>query len=56
MGSLDDPPYICLICNTPVNLEKDRCADEDGKIVHEKCYVNRLMTGQNDPPTPHHAE
>jgi len=29
---------------------------EDGKVVHEKCYVQRLVSAQNDPPDPHHTE
>jgi hypothetical protein len=46
----------CAICHSPVDFERDRYADEDGKIVHECCYVKRLMSEQNDPPDPHHAE
>src|SRR5258708_24132566 len=49
-------PYVCPICHKPVNLEQDRYADEDGKIVHESCYIKRLAYQQNDPPDPHHAE
>jgi hypothetical protein len=48
--------YICPICNKPVDLERDRYANEDGKAVHESCYVERLTSARNDPPTPQHAE
>jgi hypothetical protein len=51
-----DSPYICPICNKPVDLVKDQYTDEDGKLIHESCYIKRLMAGQNDPPDPHHAE
>ena len=47
----------CAICGMPINLEVDRFADEDGKTVHEHCYIQKLVTSQgNDPPDPHHAE
>jgi hypothetical protein len=49
-------PHTCPICNKPVDLERDRYADEGGKIIHESCYIQRLMAGQNDPPDPHHTE
>jgi hypothetical protein len=50
------PPVLCPICNRPIDLTKDRYANEDGKAVHEDCYVQRLMSAQNDPPNPHHTE
>ena len=46
----------CHICNQPVDLTTDPYTDEDGKTVHENCYIKRLMSTQNDPPDPHHAE
>jgi hypothetical protein len=46
----------CAICNEPVDLQRDKYADEDGKVVHENCYIMRLMSSQNDPPDPHHTE
>jgi len=48
--------YICPICKEPVDLAQDQYADENGKVMHEKCYVQRLMSSRNDPPDPHHAE
>ena len=32
----------CSICNEPVELETAK-TDEDGKAVHEDCYVGRMM-------------
>ena len=32
----------CAICNEPVELETAK-TDEDGKAVHEECYVGRIM-------------
>jgi hypothetical protein len=46
----------CPICNQPIDLQRDKYADEDGKVVHENCYIHRLMSSQNDPPDPHHTE
>jgi hypothetical protein len=46
----------CQICNEPIVLERDKYTDEDGKTVHENCYVQRLLSAENDPPDPHHTE
>mgnify|MGYP001428879558 CR=1 FL=1 len=46
----------CAICNEPVVLEQDRYADENGQVVHEHCYISRLVAAPNDPPTPQHTE
>jgi hypothetical protein len=51
-----DSAYICTICNRPVDLRQDRYADEDGHIVHEQCYIARLLSLGQDPPDPHHTE
>jgi hypothetical protein len=32
----------CSICNEPVELATSK-TDEDGKAVHEDCYVRRMM-------------
>jgi uncharacterized protein YbaR (Trm112 family) len=47
---------VCPICNSPIDLTKDRYTNEEGKAVHEDCYMQRVMFPQNDPPDPHHAE
>jgi len=39
--------YTCQICSQPVDLSQDRCTDEDGKIVHEACYL-KLITMPQD--------
>lgn len=38
----------CSICGEPVNLQTAAC-DEDGKAVHEECYVQRMV--DEKPPT-----
>jgi hypothetical protein len=32
----------CSICNEPVEIKTAK-TDEDGKAVHEDCYVGRMM-------------
>ena len=32
----------CILCSNPVNLVSDLSADENGKAVHEECYVKRI--------------
>ena len=34
--------FTCRICSEPLQLETDTRTDEDGKAVHEECYVKRL--------------
>jgi hypothetical protein len=38
---------LCRICNKPVGLTFDTAVDEDGKAVHELCYVREVTTHQN---------
>lgn len=33
---------ICSICGEPVNLQT-AASDEDGKAVHEECYVQKIL-------------
>jgi hypothetical protein len=49
---MSDP--VCSICNKPIVLETSK-TDENGKAVHEDCYIKRLASGkkQHDPPAPH---
>lgn len=48
------PEIGCAICKQPVVLEKDRYADEDGRVVHVQCYVDRLLVAaRNKPPAQH---
>jgi hypothetical protein len=35
---------LCRICNKPVGLTFDTAVDEDGKAVHELCYVESRPT------------
>jgi len=39
---------LCRICHEPVSLKSDTVTDENGKAVHEDCYVKEI-TGRDDP-------
>jgi hypothetical protein len=32
----------CVLCSKPVDLSVDLSADENGKAVHDNCYVNYI--------------
>jgi hypothetical protein len=52
------PPFqkiTCSICSQSVVLETAK-TDENGKPVHEDCYIKRLLAALQDPPDPHHPE
>jgi hypothetical protein len=40
---------LCSICDKPVQLENSK-TDEDGKAIHEECYILKLK--QNHAPKP----
>jgi hypothetical protein len=44
------PEITCAICAKLLNLRIDLCADENGKAVHEECYVKRITTPRSHPP------
>jgi hypothetical protein len=45
MGGHLVPDVRCPLCTEPIDLSVDLSADENGKAVHENCYVQRI-TGQ----------
>jgi hypothetical protein len=48
LGSHPFPEIPCALCSNPVDLVSDLLADENGKAVHEDCYVNRLIFAHNN--------
>ena len=46
MESRTFPEIPCVICSKPVNLQTDLCADENGKAVHDSCYIRRITRAQ----------
>jgi hypothetical protein len=49
MGSRSSSEISCALCSKPVNLGTDLCADENGKAVHEECYVQRITSSASNP-------
>jgi hypothetical protein len=45
------PQVPCNICSKPVDLSVDLCADEEGKAIHEDCYVKHVTSSGNNPLT-----
>lgn len=45
-----DFQVTCRICHEPLQLGIDTAADEDGKAVHESCYVRKITDVSPDPP------
>jgi hypothetical protein len=41
---------ICHLCNEPVELETSK-TDEDGKAVHEDCYLRNIRVKQSTTPS-----
>jgi hypothetical protein len=40
----------CIICAKRVDLRVDLSADENGKAVHEDCYVKHIMSSRRNAP------
>jgi hypothetical protein len=38
----------CPLCNQPVSLNTDTYADENGKVVHQGCYQERVIGTQSN--------
>jgi hypothetical protein len=49
MHSRHFPEISCALCSKPVDLLIDLSADENGKAVHEECYVTRLTSPSSKP-------
>jgi hypothetical protein len=50
MGGHPVPEIPCTICAKPVDLRVDLSADENGKTVHENCYVQRITNHRGNVP------
>jgi len=45
-----DFQVTCRICNEPLKLGIDTAADEEGKALHETCYVKQVTDATRNPP------
>ncbi len=48
MSSSPFPEVLCVLCDRPVDLQKDLCADENGQAVHSECYVRHIAVAQGN--------
>jgi hypothetical protein len=46
---------ICSFCQQPVAVETSK-TDENGRAIHEDCYIQHLLASLHAPPSPQHAE
>jgi hypothetical protein len=44
MGGHPFPDIPCKLCSKSLDLSVDLSADENGKAVHEECYVKHIMS------------
>jgi len=44
MGGHPSLEIPCIVCSKPVDLQADLCADENGKAVHEECYLRKITS------------
>jgi hypothetical protein len=50
LAEAPDFQMACHICNRPLELAVETATDEEGKAVHETCYINLVLKG-NSPET-----
>jgi hypothetical protein len=50
VGGHPFPEAPCKICVKPVDLETDLHTDENGKAVHEDCYVKHITSSCHNAP------
>jgi hypothetical protein len=48
MGGHPFPDITCKLCSKPVDLSVDLSADENGKAVHEECYVKHITSSRSE--------
>ena len=47
MGGHPFPDIPCELCSKPVDLSADLSADENGRAVHEECYVKHITSSRS---------
>ena len=48
MGGHPFADIPCKLCSKPVDLAADLSADENGKAVHEECYVKHITSSRSN--------
>jgi hypothetical protein len=39
---------LCVVCSLPIDLKIDRYADDDGRPIHERCYLKKLAPSMSE--------
>jgi hypothetical protein len=50
MGGHPFPEIPCAVCSEAVNLSAELTANENGKAVHEECYVKHIASSRSSIP------
>jgi len=53
MGGHPFPDIPCALCSKRIDLSADLCADENGKAVHEECYVKHITSSRRETNATH---
>jgi hypothetical protein len=53
---MNKPQFTCPMCGQPIDLNTDATTDEDGQVMHEKCYLQRVGGHERTPPDDQHTE
>ena len=48
MGGHTFPDIPCKLCGKQVDLSADLSADENGKAVHQECYVQHITSSRGE--------
>lgn len=51
MGGHPFQEIPCTLCAKPVDLQTDLYADENGKAVHEDCYIKHITSFRRNSPS-----
>jgi hypothetical protein len=46
MDSRSFPEMSCALCRKSVDLRTDLCTDENGKAIHEDCYLKHSTSNE----------
>jgi hypothetical protein len=46
MDSCSFPEMSCVLCRESVDLRTDLCTDENGKAIHEDCYLKHSTSNE----------
>ena len=48
--------FVCPMCNKRIDLNGEETIDENGQVMHERCYLKHVAGHEHTPPDAHHTE